>query len=56
MQLFDAAFAMFKSRLDKRWSFVDCTSFVIMRELGITDALTYDEDFRQAGYLPLFRD
>jgi predicted nucleic acid-binding protein len=54
-QLFDAAFSLFSSRLDKNWSFVDCTSFVLMGALGISEALTYDEHFLQAGYLPLLR-
>lgn len=55
-QLFDASFELFRSRLDKQWSFVDCSSFVIMKALAISDALTHDSDFRQAGYVPLLRD
>ena len=31
-------------------SFVDCSSFAIMREQGIDTALTFDEDFRKAGF------
>jgi len=38
-----------------RQAFVDCTSFVVMRALGISEALTYDEHFLQAGYLALLR-
>jgi predicted nucleic acid-binding protein len=34
---------------------VDCTSFVVMNALGISEALTYDEHFLQAGYLALLR-
>ncbi len=34
---------------------VDCASFVIMRELHIEDALTFDNDFVQAGFRALLR-
>ena len=36
--------------LDKDWSLVDATSFNIMRERRITEALAKDEDFEQAGF------
>ncbi len=35
---------------DKRFSFTDCTSFVVMRDLGLRQALTSDEHFVQAGF------
>ena len=35
---------------DKQFSFTDCTSFVIMRELAIATALTLDQHFRQMGF------
>jgi len=35
---------------DKDWSVTDCSSFVIMRSLGIRDAFTFDRDFAQAGF------
>lgn len=35
---------------DMRWSFTDCTSFVVMRELGITKAFAFDRNFDQAGF------
>jgi len=31
-------------------SFADCTAFVVMDKFGITDAFTFDDDFRKAGY------
>lgn len=35
---------------DKLWSFTDCTSYVVMKELGIKTAFTFDEHFRQMGF------
>ncbi|HMM42210.1 MAG TPA: hypothetical protein PKA95_09940 [Thermomicrobiales bacterium] len=31
----------------------DCTSFAVMTERGLLDALTVDDHFRQAGFNPL---
>ncbi len=44
---------LFAARPDKAWSLTDCTSFVVMQDLGITDALTTDHHFAQAGYRAL---
>ena len=35
---------------DKDLSFTDCTSFVVMRELKLRQALTTDQHFRQMGF------
>jgi predicted nucleic acid-binding protein len=43
------AWQMFKRYSDKRFSFVDCASFVLMRRLGIQAAFAFDRDFRQMG-------
>jgi predicted nucleic acid-binding protein len=51
-----AAWALLKARADKVWSLVDATSFVIMSERGITEALTTDRHFEQAGFIRLLRD
>jgi uncharacterized protein len=51
--LFEAALALYEKRPDKDWGLTDCASFVVMAERGLTDALTSDEDFRQAGFRPL---
>lgn len=40
---------------DKAWSFTDCVSFVVMRSLGLTTALTSDEHFEQAGFQALLK-
>ena len=47
---FGAAWKLFVRRSDKRWSFTDCTSFVLMENLGIRKAVTFDANFRQAGF------
>lgn len=52
-QLFDQAFALYKKYHDKEWSLVDCISFVVMREAGVSQALTSDQHFAQAGFQPL---
>lgn len=50
-----AAWALLKSRPDEDWSLVDATSFVVMRQRGLTEALTTDRHFEQAGLVPLLR-
>ena len=45
---------LYRSRPDKAWSLTDCTSFVIMRDEGLEEALTGDAHFGQAGFRPLF--
>lgn len=44
---------LYDSRADKSWSLTDCISFEVMGERGITDALTGDHHFVQAGFRPL---
>jgi predicted nucleic acid-binding protein len=53
--LFRRAFDLYKSRTDKLWGLVDCLSFVIMKELGITEVRTTDKHFEQAGFTPLMK-
>lgn len=54
-EVFEAGFDLFKQHNDKTWGLVDCISFVVMRERGVTDALTYDQHFTQAGFRALMR-
>jgi len=42
--------ALYGQRPDKHWSFIDCISFEMMRDVGVTDALTTDHHFTQAGF------
>ncbi len=41
---------IFEQRPDKEWSLVDCSSFVVMKSLGIPEAFTTDHHFEQAGF------
>ena len=46
---FDKTKAFFRKHADHSYSFTDCSSFVIMRELRLTEALTTDRRFVEAG-------
>ena len=46
---------LLSSRDDKNWSLADCSSFVIMRENEILEALTTDHHFEQAGFVRLLK-
>jgi predicted nucleic acid-binding protein len=46
---------LYIARTDKSWSLTDCISFEIMRQHGITDALTADRHFEQAGFTVLVK-
>jgi predicted nucleic acid-binding protein len=43
----------FEKHLDHIWSFTDCFSFLIMKELKLRNALTKDRHFKEAGFAPL---
>ncbi len=53
--LFDRGLDLYADRPDKAWSLTDCISFVVMAERGVTDALTGDHHFEQAGFRALLR-
>ena len=52
--LLERALLLFGQRTDKDWGLTDCISFVVMQERGLTDVLTADHHFTQAGYRRLF--
>ena len=51
--LFDQGNALYAARPDKEWSLTDCTSFVVMEQFKLTEALTADHHFTQAGFAAL---
>lgn len=54
-ELFEKGLELYAYRLDKGWSLTDCISFVVMQRADITDALTGDHHFEQAGFRALFK-
>jgi uncharacterized protein len=50
---FEAAKVYFRKHADHGYSFTDCTSFVVMSELRLRDALTSDHHFAEAGFRSL---
>jgi predicted nucleic acid-binding protein len=49
------AWEMLANRVDKEWSLVDCASFVVMENYGLTEALATDKHFEQAGFTRLLK-
>jgi predicted nucleic acid-binding protein len=54
-ELLDRGVTLYAARPDKDWSLTDCISFVVMQERGITEALTGDRHFEQAGFQALLK-
>ncbi len=48
---FHRAWGLFQQRASAGWSFTDCTSKVVMDDLGITGAVSLDIHFRQFGVI-----
>jgi predicted nucleic acid-binding protein len=53
---FAAAQRFMLKHLDQEFSFTDCVSFVVMKELRLWDALATDKHFRIAGFNPLLAE
>ena len=53
--LYERAWQLLCNRPDKAWSLVDCCSFIVMQDRGISDALTTDHHFTQAGFNVLLK-
>jgi predicted nucleic acid-binding protein len=52
-ELFHGGLNLYENRFDKDWGLTDCISFVVMENRNLTDALTTDNHFRQAGFKAL---
>jgi predicted nucleic acid-binding protein len=52
-ELENEAWAWLRLHDERPYSFVDATSFALMRKLRITDALAFDGDFAAAGFTEL---
>jgi predicted nucleic acid-binding protein len=49
-ELYERAVELYRNRPDKEWGLTDCISFIVMQDRGLTDALTTDSHFQQAGF------
>jgi predicted nucleic acid-binding protein len=54
-ELFDESLRLYKKHQDKSWGLVDCFSFVVMNQHKISQALTFDRHFIQAGFQALMK-
>jgi predicted nucleic acid-binding protein len=52
---FDYGVRLFADRPDKDWSLTDCISMNIMKELRLTEVLSADRHFAQAGFTLLMQ-
>ncbi len=50
-----SALALLRERVDKAWSLCDAVSFLLMRQRGLTEALTTDHHFEQASFIKLLK-
>lgn len=48
--LHQRALNIYRDRADKEWGLIDCMSFVVMSDHGLSEALTADRHFQQAGF------
>ena len=51
--LLERGMELFRNRPDKAWTLADCTSFVLMGDQHLSDALACDQHFVQAGFRAL---
>lgn len=51
--LTEVAVDFLQKRMDKSWSLCDAVSFLVMDDNSVTEALTTDHHFEQAGFVKL---
>lgn len=49
--IFHQGWIYFQQHRDKKYSLTDCISFLLMQKNSITNALTFDKHFEQAGFM-----
>lgn len=54
-ELWSAGWILYEQRPDKAWSLTDCISIIIMQNRKLTDVLTNDKHFTQAGFKTLLK-
>lgn len=54
-ELFTRALEFYLDVDDKSWNLTDCASFLVMKDEGLSVALTYHHHFVQAGFQALLR-
>ncbi len=52
-ELIERGRTLYRERADKEWPLTDCISFVVMRDHAVSEALTADHHFEQAGFKAL---
>lgn len=51
-EIAEESWAVFKRfNGDKAWSFTDCVSYVVMKQLGISESFAFDHHFSQMGFI-----
>ena len=50
-EIFQKAWLIYQGFEDKEWSFTDCISYVLMKNLSIDTGASFDDHFNQFGFI-----
>jgi len=50
-EIFQKAWMVYQGFQDKEWSFTDCASYVLMKNLSIDTGASFDDHFNQFGFI-----